>query len=110
MPEKKALFLPRNKSLHFFCYGAEKGPYGHPLSIGIRDYIKNRTKLGQSSKLIYNEIVNKHGDNIVSYKTVSRWAKQFRDGGERLEIEPRSGRRINKTTKQKEAKIKKKTS
>ena len=47
-------------------------------------YMKNGTNLEHSAKSIYNEIVNIYEDNIVSYRTVSRWAKQFHDGRDRL--------------------------
>ena len=44
--------------------------------------------------------------SIYANNTFSRQVKQFRDGRERLENEPNSGRRISKTPKQAEMKTK----
>lgn len=76
---------------------------GNPAE--IRSYIKNRSNLGISAKLIFNEIQTLYGDQAVSYRTVARWNKKFREGVESLENNPRTGRKISKTTIAAEAKI-----
>ena len=46
-------------------------------SVEIRAYIKNRSKLGYINKSVFYEIVNKYGDNALSYrsKEVSWWER-----------------------------------
>ena len=79
--------------------------YGN--STEIRTYIKNCSKLGYNAKSIFNEIVEIYGDNVVSYKTISRWAKTFREGRVSLEDNPLSGRKVSYITKQAEVNMKK---
>ena len=44
----------------------------HGNSTEISVFFRNRSKLGHRTKLIYNEIVNIHGDYALSYRTVFR--------------------------------------
>ena len=69
-------------------------------------YIKNRSKLGYSAKVIFNNIQALIGDNAVSYRTVSRWTKKFREGLESVENKPGTGRKDSNHTKNAEVKIK----
>lgn len=78
---------------------------GNPIE--IRSYIKNRCKLGISANLIFNEIQALYGEHAVSYRTVARWTKKFRDGVESLEDNPRTGIKVSKTIKIAEAMIQK---
>ena len=73
----------------------------------IRSYIKNRCNLGISAKLIFNEIQALYGDHAVSYRTVARWTKKFKEGVESLEDNPRTGRKVGKIIKTAEATIQK---
>ena len=43
----------------------------------------------------------------MSYITVARWSKKFREGVESLEDNPRTGRKVSKITKTAEATIQK---
>ena len=58
----------------------------------IRAYIKSRTALHISPKEVFNELVTIHGTGAVSFKTVCRWAKKFKDGFSLMEDGHRSGR------------------
>lgn len=64
----------------------------------IRFYIKTRTLLGVSASAIHEELTTAHGDRVVSYSTVQKWAKLFRDGRMEIEDDPRSGRPVSKIT------------
>ena len=70
-------------------------------------YIKNRSRLGYSAKVIFSDIQALFGDNAVSYRTVSRWTKKFREGLESVENKPGTGRKVSNNTKNAEVKIKK---
>ena len=63
--------------------------------------------LGISAKLIFNEIQALYGDHAVSYRTVARWTKKFREGVESQKDNPRTGRKVSKTIKTAEATIQK---
>ena len=78
---------------------------GNPTE--IRMYIKNRSKLGYSAKVIFNDIQASFGDNAVSYRIVSRWTKKFQEGLESVENKPGTGRKVSNHTKNAEVKIKK---
>ena len=57
----------------------------------IRAYIKARSKLGCSLKLM-TEISTAFGPSCVSYDTVRRWKKKFESGVESIKNAPKSGR------------------
>ena len=67
--------------------------YGTPTE--IRMYMKNRSKFGYSAKVIFNDIQALFGDNAVSYRSVSRWTKKFREGLESVENKPGTGRKVS---------------
>ena len=58
----------------------------------IRVYIKNRSKLGITSKEIFEELCTVYGQNEVSYSTVTRWVKKFKTGIETVKDGARPGR------------------
>ena len=64
----------------------------------FRFFIKAQVLLGNSNKDIHNDLKTAFGDRAPPYKTVSRWAKRFRDGREDVEDDPRSGRPITAHT------------
>ena len=57
----------------------------------IRAYIKARSKLGCSLKMM-TEISTAFGPSCVSYDTVRRWKKKFESGVESIKNAPKSGR------------------
>ncbi|XP_053390950.1 protein GVQW3-like, partial [Mercenaria mercenaria] len=64
----------------------------------IRGYIKTRCQLGVSAKEIFNELCVVHGQNEVSYATVTRWIKKFRSGCDSINDAPKSGRPCSATS------------
>lgn len=65
----------------------------------IRYYIKTRTILGINALTIHHELVSAYGQDVVSYATVQRWSKDFREGKrEQLQDNSRPGRPIAETT------------
>lgn len=65
----------------------------------IRAYIKTRCQLGVSAKEIFGELCDVHGQNEVSYATVTRWVKKFKSGCDSVQDAPKSGRPCNATSK-----------
>ena len=59
-----------------------------------REYIKTRAVLGTPATEIHNELVDAWGDDAPQYRTVAKWAALFKEGGESLKDDPRSGRPI----------------
>lgn len=59
-----------------------------------RFYIFMRFKLGFDAKSIHADFVSIFGDNAISYDTVARWIRHFKDGRQGFEDEPRVGRPI----------------
>jgi [histone H3]-lysine36 N-dimethyltransferase SETMAR len=70
----------------------EKEPY--------RFYIKTRTLLGINATTIHEELTTAYREEAISYSTVQRWSKVFREGEMELEDDPRSGRPVSKTTEE----------
>lgn len=66
----------------------------------LRFYIQTRTFLGISPNTIHQELVSAYGPKVLSYSTVQKLSKQFREGRMELEDEPRSGRPVSKTNKE----------
>jgi len=62
-----------------------------------RFYIKTRTILGLSATAIHEELTTAYGPKAISYSTVQKWTKYFREGNMEIEDEPRSGRPVSKT-------------
>ena len=54
------------------------------------DFIKIRTILETDPKTIHGELVTALGPSGLSYTTVTRWAKRFRQGREDVNDHPRS--------------------
>ncbi|XP_053387175.1 protein GVQW3-like [Mercenaria mercenaria] len=63
----------------------------------IRGYIKTRCQLGVSAKEIFDELCV-HGQNEVSYPTVTRWIKKFKSGCDSINDAPKSGRPCSATS------------
>jgi len=70
----------------------EKEPY--------RFYIKVRTLLGTPATEIHEDLTTVFGAQSISYSTVQKWSKFFRDGNIEIEDQPRPGRPVTKTTKE----------
>jgi histone-lysine N-methyltransferase SETMAR len=66
----------------------EKEPY--------RFYIKTRTLLGVTAATIHEELTIAYGAQAISYSTVQKWSKFFREGNMEIEDDPRSGRPVSK--------------
>jgi len=60
--------------------------------INYRSYIKIRVSLKVDASTIFKELETSLGINSPSFSTVKRWDKYFREGGQDLEDDPRSGR------------------
>ena len=58
----------------------EKEPY--------RFYIKTRTILGLSATAIHEELTTAYGPEAISYSTVQKWTKSFREGNMEIEDDP----------------------
>ena len=71
----------------------------------IRAYIKARSKLGCSLKVMI-EISTSFGPSCVSYDTVRRWKKKFESGVESIKNAPKSGRPKSASRKEIVSKIK----
>ncbi|XP_053406375.1 cytochrome P450 26A1-like [Mercenaria mercenaria] len=52
----------------------------------IRGYIKTRCQLSVSAKEIFDELCVVHGQNEVSYATVTRWIKKFNSGCDSINV------------------------
>jgi len=66
----------------------------------LRFYIQTRTYLGISAKTIHEELISAYGPDVISYSTVQKWSKLFREGRMELEDAPRSGRTVSKTNEE----------
>ena len=66
----------------------EKEPY--------RFYIKIRIILGLSPAVIHDELTIAYGPKAISYSTVQKWAKFFREGNMEIEDDPQSGCPVSK--------------
>jgi histone-lysine N-methyltransferase SETMAR len=64
----------------------------------FRFYIKVRTALSISARVIHDELTSVYGDEAPSLSTVERWSKLFREGREEIEDKARPGRPITETT------------
>ncbi|XP_045194792.2 protein GVQW3-like [Mercenaria mercenaria] len=64
----------------------------------IRGYIKTRCQLSVSAKEIFDELCVVHGQNEVSYATVTRWIKKFKSGCDSINDAPKSGRPCSATS------------
>jgi len=64
----------------------------------FRFYIKVRTALNVSARVIHDELKSVYGDEVPGLSTVERWSKLFRDGREEIEDKARPGRPITETT------------
>ena len=60
-----------------------------------RYYIKIRTILEIEAKTIYEELTTALGPDALAYSTAVKWAKRFREGGEDVNDDFRSGRPIS---------------
>ena len=63
----------------------------------FRFYIKVRTALDIQPTIIHDELYTVFGDEAPSFITVTTWSQWFREGREKIEDEPRTGRRITET-------------
>lgn len=63
----------------------------------IRGYIKTRCQLGVSPKEIFDELCAVHGQNEVSYATVTRWVKKFKTGCDSIYDAQKPGRPCSAT-------------
>ena len=59
-----------------------------------RFYIFTRFKLGFDAKSIHADFVSVFGEEALSYETVARWIRLFKDGRQSFEDEHRVGRTI----------------
>ena len=57
-----------------------------------RAYIKICTLHGDSASTIHQTLLAVCGESALHYSTVARWAKQFKEGREETEDQPRAGR------------------
>ena len=64
----------------------------------IRGYIKIRCQLGVSENEIFEELCDVHGQNEVSYATITRWVKKFKSGCDSINNAPKSGRPCSATS------------
>jgi len=64
-----------------------------------RIYIQMRTALNISAKAIHQELLLIQPDTAYSYSVVASWSKQFREGRESVEDDPRPGRPVTAATK-----------
>ena len=64
----------------------------------FRNYIKERTILGEMPTTIHQDLAALHGDEASAYSTVAKWSKLTRDGRMDIEDKPRSGRPVTQTT------------
>ena len=58
----------------------------------------NRSKLGTTSKDIFEGLCNLYGQNEVSYSTVTRWVKKFKMGLEGVKDATKPGRSRDAST------------
>ncbi len=64
----------------------------------IRSYIKTRVILGITPIEIWKELEIAYPGQAPSYRCVAKWAALFKDGRQRVEDDPRSGRPITALT------------
>lgn len=64
----------------------------------LRFYIQTRTILQINPTTIHQELISAYGQEAVSYSTVQKWAKLFREGRMEVEDNPRPGRPLSVTT------------
>ena len=64
----------------------------------FRNYVKERTILGEKPTPIHQDLVVLHGNEAPGYSTVARWSKLFRDGKIDIEDKSRSGRPVTQST------------
>ena len=62
-----------------------------------RAYIQSRLALNEKPIRIHDDLVKIHGENALSYMTVTRWVQRFKDGQESLEDDHRSGRPVTES-------------
>ena len=58
----------------------------------IRGYIKIRCQLDVSENEIFEELCDVHGQNEVSYATITRWVNKFKSGCDSIINAPKAGR------------------
>ena len=66
----------------------------------LRFYIQTRTLLGITPKAVHQELVSVYGPEVLTYSTVQKCSKEFREGRMELEDAPRSGRLLKKILNQ----------
>ena len=66
----------------------------------LRFYIQTRTSLGITPKAVHEELVSVYGPKVLTYSTVQKWSKEFREGRMELEDAPRSGRPVSKNNEE----------
>lgn len=64
----------------------------------FRNYVKERTNLGEKPTPIHQDLVTLHGYQAPAYSTVARWSKLIRDGRMDIEDKPRSGCPVTQST------------
>ncbi|CAF0968457.1 unnamed protein product [Rotaria sp. Silwood1] len=64
----------------------------------FRFYLKVRTALNIQPTIIHDELHTVFGNESLSFRTVARWSKWFREGREEIEDETRPGRPITEAT------------
>ena len=64
----------------------------------FRFYLKVRTALRTSARVIYDTLTSVYGDEAPGLSTIERWSKLFRDSREEVEDKPRPSRPISETT------------
>ena len=62
------------------------------FSLEQRSFCKIRALLGYSPSDIKADLDKVYGTNALSYHVVARWVRNFKDGRESVENEPRPGR------------------
>jgi len=66
----------------------------------FRFYIQVRTSLGETPTAIHQDLITFGGEKAISYSTVLKWHKRFKDEKMDIEDEPRIGRPVSKVTEE----------
>ena len=61
-------------------------------------YIKIRCNLGLKATQTHSEFTSVAGNDVPTYSTVTKWIREFKDGGESIEDAPWIGRPITELT------------
>ena len=93
---KRKKFQLKKKHVFFFCINwTENHEIGRYCSRGITGVYKNSFLLGASPTDIKADLDDVYGQCAVSYITIARWCKRFKERRETLEDDPLPGRPVS---------------